>query len=582
MSSWQALFISPVLKNRWRIARILFFSFLAALFEGVSFGFILFALSSLNPESGFVPFKGLSPQMGFATNIALAVLTQVLRSVSSFIAQSSCISLSTQWQTLLQKNIYAQILRMSFSCASRYKAGDLIDYTRAPMNSAHPVVDNINKALVAVLSIAALVVTMMWLSLNLTVVAVVLFGGVGFLQKWIIRRVSEASRKYSEHLAEFSKESVQTLQGLRAIFTFNRQKEMLGKTDTLLGKMAFQTTKITSWNNLIVPINEISGILLVGLFLLLGLSSSASLPILLTFITIVYRLNGRVQTLFSSMAIVANNWGHLLRIQEILEDKGKEFSSEEGIRVFSFEKGIEFEEVSLRYAGREHDALKEISFSIPKGKVTAIVGPSGAGKSSILDLLLRLYAPGMGRICVDGRPIEELNIESWRALFGVVSQDISIFHETIEANLLFGLEGVAREKIYEAAEISGAHDFIKRLPQGYDTVVGERGYRLSGGEKQRLALARALLRDPEILLLDEATSSLDSHSEWLIKKALQEIEKTMVMIAHRLSSITHSDQILVVDQGRIVEQGMHFELLQNDGIYAALWKIQVQEAELLV
>ncbi len=597
-SAWQViqLFFSCAVDHKARrLTWIVLFNLIAALLEGVSFGFILLALSSLSQESFNQSFSYISTFVGgqnnflvtpmgfFAGSICLAVLTQVLRSVCNFIAQVSLTTLSTHWQMRLQKNIYEQILRMSFSCASRYKVGDLVDYTRAPTSVVQPVMDHLNKFLVASLNGAALLVTMFVLSPILTLFAVLIFGGLGWAQKFLIQRLSAASRRSSEHLAEFSKETVQTLHGLRAIFTFNRQKEMLRKTGSLLDQIALYTKKMCVWNNFIAPINEISGILLVGIFLMVGLSSQTmglqTLPLLLTFITMVYRLNGKVQGLVSSVGSIAHHWGQMVRIQEILDNRDKEFACEGGVAIHTLAQAIEFREVSLRYSGKQSYALEHLSLVIPKGKVTALVGLSGAGKSSILDLLLRLYDPSSGALFVDNQPVETIEIESWRRLFGVVSQDVFIFNETIYENICFGLSEITKPEAIEAAKLAGADEFIRRLPQGYQTLVGERGFRLSGGERQRVALARALLRDPEILILDEATSNLDSYSESLIKKALQSLEKqkTLVIVAHRLSTIAHADQIVIVDQGRIKEIGTHEELLEKQGLYAELWKIQANE-----
>jgi ATP-binding cassette subfamily B protein/subfamily B ATP-binding cassette protein MsbA len=270
------------------------------------------------------------------------------------------------------------------------------------------------------------------------------------------------------------------------------------------------------------------------------------------------------------------HYGLIVRLNEILNDRDKEFLPQDGLECKNWEKEIQFKHVSLQYPNTSRPALCDISFVIPKSATVAFVGLSGAGKSSILDLILGLREPLEGEIVVDGQPLSSFSQESWRRRIGVVSQDTFIFNETIEENIRFGDLESSHEKLVAVATSAGASEFIEYLPDGYQTVVGERGHKLSGGERQRIALARALLRNPEILILDEATSSLDSFSEQLIQKSLDLMQnnKTMIIVAHRLSTIVDADQIYVIEQGKIIEAGRHEELLFFHGRYAQLWDFQ--------
>ncbi len=224
-------------------------------------------------------------------------------------------------------------------------------------------------------------------------------------------------------------------------------------------------------------------------------------------------------------------------------------------------------------------ALQALNFEIKPGALTALVGPSGAGKTTITYLLLRLYDPTAGRITLDGIDLRDIALESLAQQFGIVSQETYLFHDTIRANLLYAKADATQAELEAACRAANIHDMIAALPDGYDTLVGERGYRLSGGEKQRLAIARVILKDPRILVLDEATSHLDSQSEMLIQTALESLlrGRTSVVIAHRLSTILAADKILVVEKGRIVEQGTHRELLAHGGLYAALYETQFRD-----
>lgn len=237
---------------------------------------------------------------------------------------------------------------------------------------------------------------------------------------------------------------------------------------------------------------------------------------------------------------------------------------------------MRLEAVGLRFEARLENTLDDIDLSIAAGTTVALVGTSGAGKSSLVDLVAGLQDPTSGMVLVDGVDLRKINLDSWQRRLGVVTQDVLLLNASIRANIAFGLEEPSDAAIEAAARTAGAHDFIAALPQGYDTPIGERGYRLSGGQRQRLSLARAILRDPQILILDEATSALDSNSEALIHRSLQAFRnnRTVVTIAHRLASIMHADLIAVMEHGTIVERGSHLELLALNGKYASLWRLQ--------
>ena len=240
---------------------------------------------------------------------------------------------------------------------------------------------------------------------------------------------------------------------------------------------------------------------------------------------------------------------------------------------------VRFDDVRFSY-DPERPILKGLSFEVPAGKTVAIVGPSGAGKSTISRLLFRLYDVSGGKILIDGQDIKNVTQDSLRASIGMVPQDTVLFNDTIRYNIRYGRWGATDAEVEQAAQLAQIDSFIKMSPKGYETQVGERGLKLSGGEKQRVAIARTVLKAPPILLLDEATSALDSHTEHEIQGALERVSRnrTSLVIAHRLSTIVGADEIIVLDQGRIVERGTHAQLLSTGGLYASMWNRQ-REAE---
>ena len=255
-----------------------------------------------------------------------------------------------------------------------------------------------------------------------------------------------------------------------------------------------------------------------------------------------------------------------------------EIKDKPGARPLQVTRGeIRFENVRFAYE-RDRPILKDVSFAVPAGKMVAIVGPSGAGKSTIARVLFRFYDIQSGAVTIDGQDIRDVTQKSLRAAIGVVPQDTVLFNDTIYYNIKYGRPDATDAEVYEAARLAQIDTFIRTLPLGYKTMVGERGLKLSGGEKQRVAIARTILKGPPILILDEATSALDSHTEKEIQDALDRVAqgRTTLVIAHRLSTIVHADAILVVENGRLVEQGTHAELVAKGGLYASLWERQRQ------
>jgi ABC-type multidrug transport system fused ATPase/permease subunit len=302
------------------------------------------------------------------------------------------------------------------------------------------------------------------------------------------------------------------------------------------------------------------------------------MPTLLAFILVFRRLMTSLSDLNGDRASIANMMPQAELVAEVLRVDNKEFTSRVGVEIKSVNSGVELKNVEYSYQGAKGASLSNINLSIPVGSVIGIVGRSGSGKTTLVDIILGLYQPSSGEVLIDDvSSIEALPV-SWRHQFGVVSQDGAIFNRSIKANLALVNPDATDEEIINASKIAYAHKFILETEDGYDTIVGDKGNKLSGGQIQRLALARALLSKAKILVLDEATSALDSLSEHKIIEAVKRLgdDYTIIQIAHRLSTIVHADTIIVMQEGKIIEKGKHDELLTQGGQYYNMWKQQTK------
>jgi subfamily B ATP-binding cassette protein MsbA len=297
----------------------------------------------------------------------------------------------------------------------------------------------------------------------------------------------------------------------------------------------------------------------------------------LTFITAAFSVYSPLRNFSQVNSFLQQALAGAERIFQLLDERPKIVNVPGAKALTGFAREIEFRNVSFTYPTRETPAMKNVNLKIRQGETVAIVGTSGSGKTSLLHLLLRFYDPQAGSIAIDGRDIRNFTLDSLRQNFAIVTQDIFLFNETISYNIAYGRSGASAEEISRAAEQAYADRFISRIPDGYAAVIGERGMRLSGGEKQRISLARAILKDAPVMILDEATSSLDTESEQLIQQALEKIlvNKTVIIIAHRLSTVKKADRIIVMENGQIVESGTHNDLLNTPGIYQRLCNLQI-------
>lgn len=404
-----------------------------------------------------------------------------------------------------------------------------------------------------------------------------------FIVQKLERKAVSAGRDIAQSCKRINSTEFDLINGMKTIRLFNRQQIISNKFEENLQGWADSLIGVARAQAATRPVFEITStlglslLIIVGSFVFYAGIGKISLELLLTFLLIFSRLMPPISTLTRTRVSISTQ----LPIHDEVAKFFKESSGrqiKDGNKIFwGLQKGIELKKVEFGYNPRNCMVLRNISLYIPKGFKVGVVGPSGSGKSTFADLLLRFYDQQSGLILMDGIDLRELKLESWRKYIGVVEQSTFLFNDTVKFNIAYAKPEATQEEIEQATRRAHAHEFIKDLPYGYDTLIGDRGVLLSGGQRQRLAIARAIITNPDILIFDEATSALDTESEQLVQKALNEVGegRTVITIAHRLSTITDSDMIIVFDTGRIVQQGTHAELLlQKDGLYSRLVHMQ--------
>jgi len=590
-------------RQQWRLLVLnLGSSLVEAATEGATLAVVFLAVEVLSaPAAGFnwainplvawwpaaaAWLNSLPATAMFLSLLALAVLLQALQSLSRFLNKVSVGYFAARCRALVTARIHSQVLSFSFPCASVYKVGDLTNHAGTGPEAIRLQIELTSGLLLDVLLIATYLTVLVGISPWLLLAVALMAGLVTLVQKQLLPRITAGSRAVNDAQVAISSRITEDFQALRLLHSSGqldaadqRLRSGMGHLERQLRGQARRLAVVGPFASFL-PILAIALIAALSL-LLLGERNTGVLPSLVTFVLALQRLNMRLSGLASTVNQLADNSGRMERLDQFLSANGKQYRRQGGTPFQALARDIRFEAVGLRYAPELPQTLTDIYYTLPKGQMLALVGPSGAGKSSIADLLTGLYAPSTGQIWIDDTPLEQLELASWQQRLGVVSQDTFLFNATIAENVAFGTPYATPAKIQAACQAAQAAVFIESLPQGYDTLIGERGYRLSGGQQQRLSLARAILRDPELLILDEATSALDSQSERLVQEAIERFERnhTVLVIAHRLSTIVRADQILVLEGGRVLERGNHASLLAQDGLYAQLWAQQSQGAQ---
>ena len=434
----------------------------------------------------------------------------------------------------------------------------------------------------AVVQFVGGLVVLAWVDWRLLAGAVVLLPALYVSDRFWNRRIRPIYREVRKKRQQIDSEATEVFGGMRVVRAFGRQKSesarftIASHTMARLELFVWWVSRVVElvWE-LLVPLASVALLYYGGSQVLAGRLSLGDMMMFLVYLTMLLE---PMAVLATSVTQFQNNLSGFDRVLDLLAEP-REMADRPGAAAVGkgrVEGRIALEDVSFAYPGSDRLVLRDVDLDVEPGETIALVGRSGSGKTTLCNLVARFYDPTLGVVKLDGVPLPEYDVESYRRLLGVVEQDVFLFDGTIADNISYGDRSASRERIVEAAEAANAAEFIERMPEGYDTVIGERGVRLSGGQRQRLAIARAILADPKIFILDEATSNLDSESERLIQQSLARLLKgrTSFVIAHRLSTIKSADRILVLEDGVVVEAGAHEDLMAASGPYRDMVELQ--------
>ena len=484
----------------------------------------------------------------------------------------------------LRNKLYSHFHYLSLSYFNKNKSGEL---TAVLVND----IDNMRNSLsimfqklfVEPINIIILMSLLFIVSTKLALIALLIIPVSGIIIFGIshsIRRRSARSQAQLAGMTSMIAETIGSMRIVKAFATKGFEINRFAKETQKYYKLMIRRDRLRFVSS---PVSETFGATIAALLLWVGardvlVIESISSEDFLRFILLLFSLFQPLKNLTNVVNELQNGLASADRVFAIMDIKSDIQDVDNAFKVKDLNSSLSFNDVSFTYGNKDEKVLNNINFKINKGEIFALVGPSGAGKSTLVDLIPRFYDTLSGSIKIDGRDIKELELKSLRSLMGIVTQETFLFDDTVKANISYGVENISDDEIKDASKAANAHEFIKKLPDGYNTIIGERGVSLSGGQKQRIAIARAIVKNPPILILDEATSSLDSESEKHVQSAIENLmsERTVFVIAHRLSTVHNANKILVLENGQIVQEGKHDDLINVDGLYKQLHKMQFQ------
>lgn len=514
-------------------------------------------------------------------SVVIVVVFTILKNLFVYLSLSILNPLRYAVLRTLRNDMFTKVLSLPIGFFTEERKGDLISKMTNDINEIEVSIMNVLESFIREpLTLLVVLTSMVLISPQLTIFLVLFLPVAGIVIGRVGKSLKKPSNLAQEQLGKMLGVIDETLVGMRVVKAFNAERHQHLKFMELNNTLFRIRNQISRRKELGSPLSETLGIIVVCIILWYGgrliFSGDTSLtgPLFIVYIGLFYQIINPLKNLSTALNNVQKGTAALDRIDSLLNAPNNITERPDAKSIKSFEDTIELRDVHFAYGDKK--ILNGINLTIRKGKTVALVGASGAGKSTLVDLVPRFHDVTAGEILIDGQNVRDVKLYDLRRLMGVVSQDPILFNDTIYNNITLGTGGASQQQVEEAARIAHAHNFITNKPDGYQTIVGDRGTRLSGGERQRVTIARAVLKNPPILILDEATSSLDTESERVVQDAINTLmqNRTSIVIAHRLSTVQHADEIIVLDKGRIAEQGTHTELIAKGGLYNNLVAMQ--------
>jgi subfamily B ATP-binding cassette protein MsbA len=484
----------------------------------------------------------------------------------------------------LRQAVYRHIMTLPVKFFDERKTGEITSRLTSDVSVVQTITSSslasaISQAITLIGGVALMVITNVLLSvlvLSFLPVTIIAAGAFG-------RRLRRISTRYQDKIADANAAAEEAISANRVVKWFTAEQSEIGRYSSKVQESYAVALRLAKLRAVFSPFVQLVGYGTLSVVMWVGgrqvVQGTMTTGELVTFLLYTLTVAGAIGAFTGLYAQIQTALGASQRIFELLGEQSDIQDPEHPVTLAAPRGAIAFENVGFRYSDRDVDVLESVNLKVAPGEVVALVGPSGAGKSTIVQLIPRFFDPTSGRILFDGTDLRDLQVSDLRSFMAAVPQETQLFSGTIMENLLLGKPDASPDEVQEAAVAANAHDFIDSFPSGYKTIVGERGVKLSGGQRQRVAIARALLNDPRLLILDEATSSLDSESEASVQEALDRLMlgRTTLVIAHRLSTVRNADRLAVIDEGRIVQEGNHAELLAAGGLYADLYHLQFRD-----
>lgn len=488
----------------------------------------------------------------------------------------------------LRDDAYKHLHKLPIGYFKSERVGNIISRFTNDVNiiqlSISTTFSNLIKEPLTIIVFLGIAISISW---QLSLFAFIIVPIASLIIAWIGNKLKKQTIILQTKLADITSILQETISGVKIVKAFGMEQfenqRFMNETKSYF-KLVLKTVRI---RNLSSPITEILSVIIGAVIIYYGgilvlVDKTLNASEFLGFLFAIFQMMPPIKELGSVNNRIQEASAAADRIFEITDIEPHIKNIPNAIKLKDFKNEIEFKNVSFKYEDSDVKVLDNLNFKVKRGEIIALVGPSGGGKSTLADLIPRFYDPTEGQIIIDGNNIKDVTIESLRSKMGIVTQETFLFNTNIAENIAYGLKDYPIDKIIEAAKTANAHNFISEMPQGYNTIIGERGIKLSGGQRQRLTIARALLKNPEIMIFDEATSALDNESEILVQEAIERLmlNRTTFVIAHRLSTIRNATNILVLDRGRIIQQGTHDKLISEEkGLYKKLYEMQFRENE---